>query len=300
MPKSRETISSMKPQHSTPTCQPCFSWRAPVRNPLLGANAHFLSAWLLLCAHSLALDRDPALRGRWPSFPRGSAWGVAVQNGNAFVAADRAGLVVVDVSDPAKPQRVGGYDTGGRQVAVSGNFAFLASSDANLQVIDLSHPANPQRVGRSDTSGYAQEVAVAGNYDCLIERRWTGSNHVESFVVIDVSNPANPRRVGGNASLYGGEITVANDKVFIASEEQGLVITHLYRPLRFEEVTRQESGALILRLAGPPAVPGRVQRSDDLVGWTDWLPVTFGEDPVEISAPDAASTPLRFYRLTVP
>src|SRR5687767_7737414 len=32
-------------------------------------------------------------------------------------------------------------------VAVSGNFAYVADWDAGLQVIDVSNPANPQRVG---------------------------------------------------------------------------------------------------------------------------------------------------------
>ena len=39
-----------------------------------------------------------------------------------------AGLQVIDVSNPATPQRVGGYDTSGEAwgVAVSGNYAFVA------------------------------------------------------------------------------------------------------------------------------------------------------------------------------
>ena len=40
-------------------------------------------------------------------------------------------------------------------VAVSGNYAYVADGVAGLQVIDVSNPANPQRVGGYDTSGYA-------------------------------------------------------------------------------------------------------------------------------------------------
>jgi hypothetical protein len=54
------------------------------------------------------------------------------------------------------------------------------------------------------------------------------------------------------------------------------------------------------RVGGRPAVPGRVRRSGDLVGWTDWLPVTFGESPVENFDPDAASARRRCYRLIAP
>lgn len=119
--------------------------------------------------------------------------------------------------------------------------------------------------------------------------------------VIDVSNPANLRRVGGNSAIFGARgVTVANGKVFVAAGDQGLVILHLYQPIRFEQVSRQDNGALRLRLAGPPGVPGRVQRSDDLSAWTNWLPVNFSERPVELSDPEAASVSARFYRIAVP
>jgi hypothetical protein len=64
-------------------------------------------------------------------------------------------LQVIDVSDPANPRRVGGYDTPGYAlgVAVSGNYAYVADYDAGLQVIDVSDPANPRRVGGYDTPG---------------------------------------------------------------------------------------------------------------------------------------------------
>jgi hypothetical protein len=45
-----------------------------------------------------------------------------------------------------------------------GNYAYVADFAAGLQVIDVSNPASPQRVGGYDTSGYARGVAVSGNY----------------------------------------------------------------------------------------------------------------------------------------
>ena len=82
---------------------------------------------------------------------------MAVSGNYAYVADGDAGLQVIDVSNPANPQRVGGYDTSGdaQGVAVSGNYAYVADGGAGLQVIDVSNPANPQRVGGYDTSGSA-------------------------------------------------------------------------------------------------------------------------------------------------
>jgi hypothetical protein len=41
-----------------------------------------------------------------------------------------------------------------------------------LQVIDVSNPANPQRVGGYDTSGTAYGVAVSGNYVYVADGDW--------------------------------------------------------------------------------------------------------------------------------
>jgi hypothetical protein len=55
---------------------------------------------------------------------------VAVSGNYAYVTDPYAGLHVIDVNDPANPQWVGGYDTGGNfsradGVAVSGNYAYV-------------------------------------------------------------------------------------------------------------------------------------------------------------------------------
>ena len=96
-----------------------------------------------------ARGADAVLIGQWPGWPRGgAARGVAVSGNYAYVAAEYGGLQVIDVSNPANPERVGGRtnDLGGipTGVAVSGNYAYVADFGAGLQVIDVSNPANPQ------------------------------------------------------------------------------------------------------------------------------------------------------------
>ncbi|MBE7499470.1 MAG: hypothetical protein HS113_04015 [Verrucomicrobiales bacterium] len=112
-----------------------------------------LTAAALMLGNARAVDLDPVLRGQWPPFARASALGVAVSGHHAYVAAGEAGLQVIDLSNPAGPQQVGGYDTSGyaRGVVVSGHYAHVADGDAGLQVIDVSNPANPQWVAAADT-----------------------------------------------------------------------------------------------------------------------------------------------------
>jgi hypothetical protein len=116
--------------------------------------------------------------------------------------------------------------------------------------------------------------------------------------VIDVSDPANLRRVGGNPNVIGKNVSVAGGKVFVADDE--VIILHEYRSAQFKQIALQDNGAMYLQLAGPPGVPGWIQRSSDLRTWAYWLGLKFSEGPLEILDPDAASQRVGFYRLAVP
>ena len=76
---------------------------------------------------------------------------MAAAGNDVYVADQFSGLEVIDVSNPTKCVRVGGYASRGdaRAVAVVGKYAYLADGGGS-QVIDVSNPANCVRVG-----GYA-------------------------------------------------------------------------------------------------------------------------------------------------
>ncbi len=96
----------------------------------------------------------------------GIGQGVAVSGGYAYVAADSAGVDVIDISNPMAPVRVGGYSEvnwSTYDLAVSGGYACVAAGTAGLTVIDVSNPTAPVRVG-GYASGDARDVAVSGGY----------------------------------------------------------------------------------------------------------------------------------------
>ncbi|MBI4324894.1 MAG: hypothetical protein HY674_06485 [Chloroflexi bacterium] len=127
--------------------------------------------------------------GFWPGNADDYYWTVQVVGEHAFVAEGNTGLIVIDVSNPARPMRVGGYNTGeARDVHVVGTYAYVASGRAGLAGINLSNPTNPVRVGSFDTSGFAVGVHVLGDYAFVADS--------DGLEVIDVSNPASPIRVG--------------------------------------------------------------------------------------------------------
>ena len=141
----------------------------------------------------------------------------------AYVAAGSKGLLVVDITDPTRPQEVGSYNPRGWfvEVVVSApdpqghTYAYVADYTGGLQVVDVSDPANPWKVGEYDTPGYARDVAISardpqGNIYAHVAYyheyiRWYvdyyGNKYGETVYgesglrMVDVSNPISPTEV---------------------------------------------------------------------------------------------------------
>jgi hypothetical protein len=103
-------------------------------------------------------------------------------------------LQVIDISNPANPQQVGGWSSNARGVAVSGNYAYVADDAAGLQVIDVSNPANPRRVGGNGLFT-AFDAVVAGNKVFVADL-------ADGLIIFDLFRPSPPsltiRRTGSN------------------------------------------------------------------------------------------------------
>jgi hypothetical protein len=125
-----------------------------------------------------------------------------------------AGLVIHDISDPARPRQVGWWGCAGKGVHRmtwwDGPLAYVASTSADavdhhLVVLDLSDPSRPHVVGRWWYPG--QGHGEARDWDDTWRVRlhhaivrdglaWCGWWD-KGLVVLDVSDPARPHQVGG-------------------------------------------------------------------------------------------------------
>ncbi|MBI2926480.1 MAG: hypothetical protein HYY24_12365 [Verrucomicrobia bacterium] len=132
-------------------------------------------------------------------------------HGNGTVTPDW-GLLVIDVSDPTQPRRVGFYETSsGSWFWMSGNYAYLATfagfSPAGwvpdgLVVLDIKEPAQPRPVGSYPLDGYYPNVDVVGSYAYVWQSNGSGDLG-SSLQVVDVNDPANPVKVGSYETTSG-------------------------------------------------------------------------------------------------
>lgn len=117
----------------------------------------------------------------------GPAKAVATQGGYAYVVTGPL-LVVVDVSDPANPTRVGSREMSmdnGRDVAVAGAYAYIAADRGGLRVLDVSDPANPVEVGFEEAATDARAVTVIDDYAYVAGR-------MDDLHIVNVSDPTKP------------------------------------------------------------------------------------------------------------
>ncbi|HQL13942.1 MAG TPA: hypothetical protein PLN88_07830 [Candidatus Cloacimonadota bacterium] len=95
----------------------------------------------------------------------GEALKVKVEGNYAFIASRQAGLNVVDVSNPAAPVRVGGFDTTGyaNSIDISGNLAAVSSGSGGVYIFDITHPRSFFLVQQLNTIGYTNNARFVGD-----------------------------------------------------------------------------------------------------------------------------------------
>jgi hypothetical protein len=136
----------------------------------------------------------------------------------AFVGSYGEGMVVVDISDPTKPKRIGRFDCPGGQndiqLSPDGRYVAMAietrsngchPQDEGTSIIDVSDPANPREVAFIDR----QELPNGSHNNTLDWPYLYVNQYVTSYSqleIFDLSTPSQPKRVGGLS--FGGEDSV--------------------------------------------------------------------------------------------
>jgi hypothetical protein len=140
---------------------------------------------------------------------------------------------VLDVSDPANPSPVGGYDvpTEADGIAVSGAWAYLGESGYGLVTLDVADPARPALDGHLRGEWYSR-LAQRGDW-VYGAAGWGG------LTVVDVTDRGNPVKVGqySTPELNAWQVAVAGGYAFVADRgREGLSIVDIRKPRQPAEV----------------------------------------------------------------
>lgn len=166
-------------------------------------------------------------RLRLPSVPRS----IDIAGHYAYVAADKAGIQVVDISDVGNLSVVGVYETNWAiGIRVIDGYAYLANGGHGLTIVDVSDPQNPAFVGQLGLSGSGRDVDVEGNIACV-----AGSSG--GLFVVDVTDVSSPALHGsydtpGNAT----DVDIDGTLAYVADYQQGLRVIDISTPSAPAEV----------------------------------------------------------------
>ncbi|MDI6739460.1 MAG: hypothetical protein QME74_03755 [Candidatus Edwardsbacteria bacterium] len=162
------------------------------------------------------------------TLPKGLSYSVAVSGNYAYVAKERNGLRITNISNPASPSPSVNlaYDTSGRAycVVVSGNYAYMANGPTGLRVVNVSNPSNPIAAGSYNTPGTAECVAVVDSFAYVAD----GSSGLR---IINVTNPAAPVLAGYyDTPGYARSVAVSGNYAYVADGTEGLRIINISNP----------------------------------------------------------------------
>lgn len=110
---------------------------------------------------------------------------IAVDGTIAYIGAERGGVKIVDMQNPAYPVLLSSLDThSANSIVVRNNYLYLADGREGVKIIDVSDPSQPSIVSSVDDI-YGVEIALSGNYAYVSDYPW-------SLTVVDISNPLSP------------------------------------------------------------------------------------------------------------
>jgi hypothetical protein len=202
------------------------------------------------------------------------ALALALGDGRAYLAGSEAWsgpgfLEILDVSDPAAPDRLGGlaFSEAVRDVGLSGETACLAGGA--FRTIDVSDPAHPAPLAELDSD--SESIEVTGSLAVTDQRRF------------DVSDPNAPIDLGfGNPA---DDFVIVGDRVYSAAGSRGLLVTDLATSQRLATLPGTRFAAAV-DVDGATAYlgeQGAVGNEEPGFGWLRAIDVSDPSLPMELA-----------------
>jgi hypothetical protein len=177
-------------------------------------------------------------------------------------------LVALDVSDPSAMLQIGATGSLGgavRDIALPAanpiptrlplarfarrprqaplSLAYVAAGEGGLYIVDVSNPARPVITGTYGAPGYAEGVAVSGDYAYVAD----GPGGLR---IVNVRNPSEPVEVASAFTQdYVFGVSLAGHFAYLAAAGSGLLVVDISSPSRPKEVARPSIAAFAYAVA---------------------------------------------------
>lgn len=116
---------------------------------------------------------------------------------------------------------LGGYPT---DIEVTGGRAYVATGVAGLQVVDLREPDRPQALGAWQGDCVVSRVALADGRLWVSGARCELDVLIGTVRVLSIADPAHPERIGGVDEIGSLGLAAAGDRLCVAAGNRGIQI----------------------------------------------------------------------------
>lgn len=165
----------------------------------------------------------PFLLGECGPLP-GYISGVAVNGSYAYLAAQSAGLIIIDIDDPIHPRQIASVKTSSSVVGVHihGHYILLAENEAGLRILDGTDPYDPREISHLDTPDHALSVTAVGEHVFIAD----GSSGLR---IINIADIYAPREIGSHPGIdFTLKVQVVGDYAYLANGYAGMVILDIH------------------------------------------------------------------------
>ena len=159
-----------------------------------------------------------------------------VDNNYAYVLAD-SGLKIFDIRDSSNIKLISQLTLSNYKYKIKkeANYLYVANGEDGLQIIDISNINRPKIVGNY-TSGWAEDVAIEGNY------AYVACNGGGALNIVDISNKSAPKLIAKYADAGMTLLTVDRGYVYADNfgGKKGISILKLNSQNKIELIGKYE------------------------------------------------------------
>jgi hypothetical protein len=157
----------------------------------------------------------------------GIAQDLLIEGNRAYLAAGRAGIVMLDVDDPDQPAIAGSLDLPGYAWSVSeeNGLAVVALGRSGVALVDVS-VGSPRLISTVTPADSVKAAVLRAGYAYL-------ACADDGLVILDVSNPSQPfsvARLAADGPALG--VTVQDTFAWLACGDSGVTLANVARPNR--------------------------------------------------------------------
>ncbi len=148
---------------------------------------------------------------------------------------------IADPVLPPEVVEVAVEPAGCEDIAVAGDYAYVAGNRYGFYVMDISDPENPYAVANLDSNETglfrADRIAVHGDYVYMADNSSASSPDTGIVWIFDVSDPTAPTYAGSlmrSGKIFGWDIE--GDHLYTATQYEGMVVFDMSDPVNLIEV----------------------------------------------------------------